>query len=73
MEPIKFGNIIKEMLITAIALAPVPISVGMFLTILNKCHKAGENIETADAMYIYQLLLSTTFISSFVILVILSP
>ena len=69
MEPIKFGKILQEILTTALTLAPIPISVGIFLTMLNKCHEAGENIETADAMRIYGLLLSITFGSSFVILI----
>ena len=71
MEPIKFGKIIQEILTNAIILAPV-ISVGIFLTILNKCHEAGENIETADAMRIYGLLHVATFTLSFVILIMIS-
>ena len=71
MEPIKFGKIIQEILTNAIILAPV-ISVGIFLTILNKCHEAGENIETADAMRIYGLLLVATFGLSFAILIMIS-
>lgn len=71
MEPIKFGKIIQEILTNALILAPV-ISVGIFLTILNKCHEAGENIETADAMRIYGLSLVTTFGLSFAILIMIS-
>lgn len=72
MEPIKFGKIIQEILTNALILAPAPISVGIFLTILNKCHEAGENIETADAMRIYGLLLVATFGLSFAILIMIS-
>ena len=71
MEPIKFGKIIQEILTNALILAPV-ISVGIFLTILNKCHEAGENIETADAMRIYGLSLVATFGLSFAILIMIS-
>lgn len=71
MEPIKFGKILQEILTNALILAPV-ISVGIFLTILNKCHEAGENIKTADAMRIYGLLHIATFELSFAILIMIS-